>query len=100
MNIPDEYKNELEELAKRIAAQGRLVEAGWLGFRAKVIPPNAGTVQIEECRRCFFSGCAHLFYSLLTVMGPGSDEPSEDDMAKMALIDDELRRFIQGVKDK
>jgi hypothetical protein len=45
--------------AKKLSDQGKLVEAGWLGFRWFVLPPDASQLQVEEMRKAFFGGAAH-----------------------------------------
>lgn len=88
----NEYQERLEEVAKRLASEGQLVQAGWIGYRMKVIPQSAGMVQVEECQRAFMAGATHLFFSLLSALDPDS-EPTEGDLDKMGKIHEELARF-------
>ncbi|MGX9432410.1 MULTISPECIES: hypothetical protein [Bradyrhizobium] len=85
----------LERLSKELAEAGKLIEAGWIGYRIAVVPPDAPLVQLEECKLAFFAGAQHLFRSLMTVFDPGGEEPTEADMRKIDLIDKELRRFAE-----
>lgn len=82
----------LTKLTKTLTDQGKIVEAGWVGYRHKVVPAGAGPVQVEECRRAFFAGAQHLFASIMTVLEPGA-EPTENDMQRMDHINNELRAF-------
>ena len=94
----EEIEADLGAFAKHLADQGRLLEAGWLGYRSRVAPPQASVTQIEETRRAFMAGAHHLFSSLLMVLDPGASEPTPQDMQKMALIEHELHAFALEVK--
>lgn len=61
-----------------------------------VIPPQAGSTQVEECHRAFYAGAAVLFESIMRMLDPG-EEPTEADMARMSAIDKELRDFGRGL---
>ena len=89
----------LVDLSKRLADEGKLIEAGWISYRAVVLHPQAPAVQIEECRIAFFAGAQHLFGSIMTTLEPGS-EPTENDLKRMDLINAELDRFIAEFKKK
>jgi len=66
----------------------------WLSYREEVVPPDADFTQVLETKRAFFSGALAL---LNAFMGPlleeGPEEPTEQDMMRMAEIDEELRAF-------
>jgi len=85
----------LERLTRELADQGKLIEAGWVGYRLTVMSPNAPPVQIDECRVAFMAGSQHLFSSLMNILDPGDVEPTDDDLRKMDLIDKELRVFAR-----
>ena len=89
----------LVDLSKRLADEGKLIEAGWISYRAVVLHPQAPAVQIEECRIAFFAGAQHLFGSIMTTLEPGS-EPTENDLKRMDLMNAELDRFIAEFKKK
>ena len=82
----------LEMLSRKMADEGKLIEAGWVGMRLACIPGDAPAVQLAEMRFAFMAGAQHLFTSMLTILDP-DDEPSEADMRKMELIDAELQAF-------
>ena len=84
------------ELSKKAADQGRLIELGWLSYRAMVISPNAPQVQIDECWFAFMSGAQHLFGSIMAILDPGTEE-TEADLTKMDLINKELQAFTKEV---
>jgi hypothetical protein len=94
MNIPEDYKDKLDEAAKLLADEGKLVEAGWLGYRASVIPPEASQIQVRETRQAFFAGATHLFFSLMHAMDP-EEEPTDADEERMAKIHQELEAFAK-----
>jgi len=84
----------LERTMRELTDKGRLVEAGWVGFRLAAIPSHAPKAQLEEMRSVFFAGAQHLFSSIMTVLDPGQD-PTEPDLARMEQIASELERFIR-----
>lgn len=85
------------EVSKALADQGKLVEAGWAGYRVLVIPPDAPQIQIDESRTAFMAGAQHLFGSIMNILDPGEEE-SEADLRKMDLIDKELRAFAREME--
>jgi len=89
----------LERLSRELTDKGKLIEAGWVGLRIAAIPLDAGATQLEEMRTAFFAGAQHVFGSIMTMLDPG-DEPTDDDLRRMDLIDKELRSFIEQYKLK
>ena len=87
----------LVQLSKRLADEGKLIEAGWISLRLAVIPLDAPAVQLEEMRNAFMAGAQHLFASLLTILEPDT-KPTDADMMRMDLIDQELRAFGEELK--
>jgi hypothetical protein len=83
----------LERLSRELTDKGKLIEAGWIGLRIAAVPLDAPAVQLHEMRNAFFAGAQHLFSSIMTILDPGA-EATEKDMARMDLIDRELRAFI------
>ena len=83
----------LEQLTKRLADEGKLIEAGWVSMRLHAIPLNAPASQLHEMRLAFMAGAQHLFASMIGMLDP---EPSEtpDDMKRMDLINQELDAFL------
>ena len=84
----------LERMSRELADQGKLIGAGWIGYRLAVMAPDAPAIQLEECQMAFFAGALHLFSSMMTVMDPGG-EPTDADLHKMDLIDKELQKFAR-----
>jgi hypothetical protein len=84
----------LERLSRELADKGLLIEAGWVGYRLHVMSPDAPPIQLDECRLAFMAGSQHLFSSIINILDPGAD-PTDADLAKMDLIDKELRKFAQ-----
>ncbi len=100
MSAADErYQAVLEKLSRTLTDEGKLIEAGWVSLRRACLPPDAGDVQLREMRMAFFAGAQHLFGSIMTILEPDA-EPTEADLRRMTLIDDELQRFIQDFGDK
>ena len=64
------------------------IEAQWLEY-SKVLPPNAGRVQVDETRRAFFAGAFVLFNTIMAQLDPGT-EATEDDLRRLDEINAEL----------
>jgi hypothetical protein len=94
-------KEFLENTMKRLADEGKLVEAGWVGLRLAVGLENAPAEQLREMRLAFLGGAQHLFSSIMTVLDPTS-EPTDADLNRMHLIADELeaaqKELVAGYK--
>jgi hypothetical protein len=82
----------LEQLSRRLADDGKLIEAGWIGLRIAAVPLNAPAVQLEEMRNAFMAGAQHLFSSIMTILDPSLEE-TEADMRRLDLIASELDEF-------
>lgn len=89
----------LEQLSKRLADDGKLIEAGWMGLRASVIPPDAPAIQLQEMRMAFLAGAQHLFSSIMSILDPGTN-PTKADLRRMDLIDRELNAFAEELKTR
>lgn len=90
-------RGDLERVSRELADKGRLIEAGWVGYRATVMSSAAPPIQLDECRLAFMAGAQHLFASLMTIMDHG-EEPTDGDVNKLDLIDKELRKFGREVE--
>lgn len=82
----------VDALVNKMAADGRLIEAGWVALRELVIPDNAPDVQVSEMRMAYMAGAQHLFSSIIAMMDPGT-EPTDEDIRRMDLIHIELEEF-------
>lgn len=75
----------------------RLIEQSWLSYRESVIPKDAGSVQLQECRRAFYAGAQGLFTIFMMVFDPRHDV-TDGDLATMSSIEAELKRYVAKVK--
>lgn len=89
----------LLKLQKDLADAGKLVEAGWVGFRLAVVPKDAGPTQLSEMKMAFMAGAMHMFTGLMGVLDEDQGE-TEADMRRMSLINDELEKFAAEFKAK
>jgi hypothetical protein len=64
------------------------IEAQWLKY-SKVLPPDAGRIQVDETRRAFFTGAFVLFNTMMAQLDPGT-EATEDDLRRLDEINAEL----------
>jgi hypothetical protein len=87
----------LQSLTKRLANDGKLIKAGWIGLRLAVITLDAPGRQVDDMRLAYMAGAQHLFASIIDTMDPDS-EPTEADMKRMQLIDDELSAFTKELE--
>jgi hypothetical protein len=71
----------------------------WVGLRLACIPLDASEIQLDEMRNAFFAGAQHLFSCLMDIMEPDA-EPTDKDLARMDLIDQELRAFIRDFENR
>jgi hypothetical protein len=75
----------------------KLIETQWNEFRRKVLPKEAGDVQLTEMRRAFFAG-AWAYYSLVMSILDVGEEATARDLDIMAALDAEMREFAERVK--
>jgi hypothetical protein len=87
----------IDRISRDWADRGKLIEAGWVAMRFMVIPDDAPAVQVEEMRKAFFGGAQHLFASIMSILEPGT-EPTDNDLARLGLIHDELEEFVAQMK--
>lgn len=69
-----------------------VIRQGWETYREKVIPKDAGAMQLLECERAFFAGASWLFSAAINLIDD-SDDMSESDEALFASIESELNAF-------
>lgn len=82
----------LEDLSRRLADEGKLIEAGWVAMRITMIPLDAPAVHLQEMRLVYMAGAQHLFASIMMILEPGT-EATDADMRRIDLIDRELKAF-------
>lgn len=79
-------------LTHELIQQGKIIEAGFVGYRAMVLHKDAPEVQIRECRLAFYAGAKHLFDSIMHTLDDDA-EPTEADLERVEKIDQELQAF-------
>jgi hypothetical protein len=84
----------VERITKKLIADGRLIEAGWVCHRAAAIPMVSDPAHIEEMHAAFFAGAQHVFAIIVGVYDP-KQETIEDDVQRLYLVGDELTGFVQ-----
>jgi hypothetical protein len=92
-------RDALQRMERELVDKGKLIEAGWLGLQLACIPLNAPDIQLEEMRNAFFAGAQHLFGCIAEILEPGED-PTDKDLERMNLIDQELRAFIRDFENR
>lgn len=75
--------------------RSRLIEMGWRTYAERVVPRDAGRTQVQECRRAFYGGAAHLLAALADV---GEDDVSEaEGVARLESAGQEIQQFVNDV---
>lgn len=90
-------KRVVDEICRKFTDEGKLIEAGWSGFRFLTMDPNAPPDQVQEMRIAFFAGAQHLFGSIMGILEPGM-EPTDNDLRRMNQIQRELDAFVEIFK--
>lgn len=85
-----------EQITKGLVDDGKVIEAGWISYWKMVVPPDAGRVQIEECKLAFMAGAQHLFDTINSVLEEGEDA-TEADVHRMRMIASELIEWRERV---
>ncbi len=85
-------KKFFDELTRKLTDEGKLIEAGWVGFRLAAIPDDVSVQHASDMKMAFMAGAAHLFSSIMNILDPGLD-PTERDLRRITLIHDELQTF-------
>lgn len=57
----------------------RMLGDAWAEYREKLIPPEAGAVQVEETRRAFYAGAIQVFHGIHNGLSGGDDIGPEDE---------------------
>lgn len=97
MNRRETIEHITNEIGKKLADEGRLIEAGFAGLMAVAYPNGAPVNQRKEIRQAFFCGAQHLMSSIMGIMDDDAD-PTENDLRKMELIDQELQGWVHQFK--
>lgn len=88
----------LKQLAKKLADEGRIIEAGWVTLRLSGFPPaDTPSDQMDLLRLAFMCGAAHMFNRILD-MPDSETAPGEKDVAILDLMNDELNAFARDVR--
>lgn len=93
----EHYDKGIDHLTKKLADDGFLIEAGWVGLRYAALPADAPEIQVREMRKAFFSGAQHLFASIMSFMET-EEEPTANDMRRMEMLSVELDGFVDSLK--
>jgi hypothetical protein len=86
----------VEDVTKKLADDGKLLEAGWNGFRALYLQ-GAQEAQVNDMRIAFYAGAQHIYGSMMSFMEAG-EQPTETDMRRVEALDQEVSEFIEWFK--
>jgi hypothetical protein len=79
----------LDALSRRLADEGKLIQAGWTALRAVAPLTNKPAAEIDMLRLAYLAGAQHTFASMFSFLYPGSDA-TPTDMRRMELIANEM----------
>lgn len=99
MNKTQAAEQAAMELTKKLANEGKLLEAGFAAFVHLVIAEDAPAVQIEAMRLAFMAGAEHLFSSIVNILDPG-DEPTRAELRRMDLIQREINEWRSRISER
>lgn len=92
-----------DKILREWADKGKVIEGGWRGLCAIWNLTGAPEVQKMEMRRAFYAGAQHTFGSIMGLMGPNQEEPSDREMKVLDDIHKELDAFaaeMAALKDQ
>lgn len=82
----------VDAMTRALVDDGKLIEAGFLGFRLAAVPANAPPGQAHDMQMAFFAGAQHLWASIYSFLDPDADE-TPDDLRRMENVHRELQAF-------
>lgn len=100
--MSDEKKPDLkalhDQILREFAAKGKVIEGGWRGLENIWGLIGSPPVQRSEMRKAFYAGAQHVFSSIMGLLDPGLDEPTEREMKVLDDIHKELDAFAVEMK--
>jgi hypothetical protein len=91
-------RDQITPEGRRLASEGKLVEAGFASFIAIAVKPQGlSDIQRDWLRIAFMAGAQHLFSSILANLDP-DEEATPEDIERLNLIADELDTFVEDVR--
>jgi hypothetical protein len=90
----EELRAIVDAVTREAIERGLIIEAGWCGFQAMVLPKGAPPAQQRDMRMAFFAGAQHLLGSLMSCLDPGA-EPTDADHRRLHLVKSELDEFVR-----
>jgi hypothetical protein len=76
----------------------KTIRDGWIGYLERVIPSGASPVQVQETRRSFYAGAAHVM-NLLAAVG---DDPTITEDEGVKILDErakEVENFASDIRN-
>jgi len=81
-----------EEITKKLADDGSLIEAGFRAMCILYLPREVSSEQLDDMRCVYYLGADHIFTSVLSVLEPDA-EPTDKDLERMTKVYRELEAF-------
>ena len=86
-----------DDLARKLADEGRLIEAGFRAMCASTLTSGVTEDQLADLRMAYMAGAQHLFSSIVSILD-SDREPTMNDLRRMDLINQELERFVAEMR--
>lgn len=96
MTDETKYEAELRAFSRLAAEHGKLIEAGWFGLCVSFVEADDSLAEMAQLRMAFFAGAQHLFASIMGGILDHGGEPTEADLRRLDLIEQELSEFAEG----
>lgn len=97
--MKDDINERAVAITKELTDKGKIIEAGFASLMVMAYPGGVPIDQRAELRNAFFAGAHHLMSSMLAVMDEDR-EPTENDLRRVSLIQNELDDFLNAFKEK
>jgi hypothetical protein len=99
MSDDDQKFGELANImTKALADEGKLIEAGFTVFAAKVMHKDAPPEQRQEMQLAFMAGAQHVFAAVMNILdGDESEEAIELELNRLDKIHEELELWRETV---
>jgi hypothetical protein len=87
-----EFERLCFDLQRKLANDGHLIRAGWIGLREVWLPQDAPQQQVEDMEAAFMAGALHFYTAIMGTLDEGM-EPTAGDMRRMENAHNELMDF-------
>jgi hypothetical protein len=95
----DKARDVLQAIARRLADEGKLIEAGWLIHRQMLLPDVRLISDIDRYKDTWDASAQHLFCCIFDMMEGGDDE-TPNDLRRMDNVNAEVMAIFRRLNAK